>query len=97
MTFRDSELQRVYQFNFDCLQDPDEQQRQICGLLAVYDWFRLIEGQESPRVQEARELLLSAEMRPALRKWYRRCGADMNDAAIELREKLSALAGENFA
>ena len=97
MKFNDTELERVYELNFWALQDSEgEDQRQICGLLAAFDWFRLIEGEQSPRVQEARDLLLSSEMRPALRRWYRRFGDDMNPAAMQLREQFSDLAGERF-
>ena len=74
---------------------PDEQ-RPVCGLLDACQWFGLTEGQYSPRVAEALEHLLSAELRPALRSWYRECSDDMNPAATEFREHLSTLAGERF-
>src|SRR6266571_243335 len=97
MKFNDTEVERVYELNFRAVQDSDgEDQRQICGLFAAFDWFRLIEGEQSPRVREARDLLLSPEMRPALRRWYRRFGNDMNPAAMQLREQFSELAGERF-
>jgi hypothetical protein len=95
--FKDSELERVYHLNFRAMQKlPDEGQRQVCGLLAAFDWFRLIEGEQSARVQEARDLLLTPEMRPALRRWYRRFGDKINPAALELRNQFSELAGEKF-
>ncbi|HSU57614.1 MAG TPA: hypothetical protein VLT36_26465 [Candidatus Dormibacteraeota bacterium] len=97
VNFKDKELERVYELNFRAVKDSEgEDQRQICGLLAAFDWFRLIEGDQSPRVQEARDILLSAEMRPALRRWYRRFGNNMNPAAMELREQFTQLAGERF-
>lgn len=97
VNFKDKELERVYELNFRAVQDPEgEDQRQISGLLSGFHWFRLIEGEDSPRVQEARAILLSPEMRPALRRWYRRWGDDMNPAALELREEFSQLAGERF-
>lgn len=58
--------------------------------------FRLTEGDNSPPASEAIEHLLSPELRPAVRKWYQRFGADMNPAAIEFRDRLSELAGERF-
>jgi hypothetical protein len=96
MTFRDPQLENVYRRNFDVVQDMDDSQRQICGLFAAYDWFRSMEGEHSARVTEARELLLSMEIRSALRHWYRQHGDQMNPAAIEMREHLSHLAGERF-
>jgi hypothetical protein len=95
--FKDTELERVYELNFRAVQNSEgEDQRQICGLLAAFDWFRLIEGEQSRRVQEARDILLSPEMRPALRHWYRRFGDQMNPAAMQLRQQFSDLAGEKF-
>jgi hypothetical protein len=97
LKFKDEELERVYDLNFRAMQNlQDEGQRQVCGLLAAFDWFRLIEGEQSPQVLEAKDLLLSPEMRPALRRWYRRFGNDMNPGALELRAQLSELAGEKF-
>jgi hypothetical protein len=95
--FKDKELERVYELNFPPVRDSEgEDQRQICGLLAGFDWFRRIEGEKSPPAHEARDILLSPEMRPALRRWYRRFGDNMNPAAIELREQFTQLAGERF-
>jgi hypothetical protein len=97
MTFRDPKLEDVYRRNFDAAKSVvDVSQRQIIGLLAAYDLLRRMEGEQSSKVTEARELLLSSEMRPALREWYRRFGNEMNPAAIKLREYLSQLAGEKF-
>jgi hypothetical protein len=73
-----------------------EEQRLVCALLDAYQWFGLTEGEDSPRVVEAMAHLLSAELRPALRSWYRGCGDDMNPAATEFRQRLSRLAGERF-
>jgi hypothetical protein len=74
---------------------PDEQ-RPVCGLLDACQWFGLTDGEDSPRVAEAMKRLLSAELRPALRSWYRSCGDDMNPGATEFRERLSELAGVRF-
>jgi len=73
---------------------PD--QLPVLGLLDAWYWFRVTEGEDSPRAAEAVEHLLSAELRPALRRWYQLHGADMNDNAIEFRDRLSKLAGELF-
>jgi hypothetical protein len=73
-----------------------EEQRQIRALMDAYGWFHLIEGEQSPRVAEAIEHLLSPELRSALRDWYKRAGDDMNPAAMDFRERLSELSGEKF-
>jgi hypothetical protein len=71
--------------------------RPVCGLLDGYHWFSLTDGETSPQACEALRLLLSEELRPAVRQWYQGCGDKMNEAALELRERLSKLAGERFA
>jgi hypothetical protein len=70
--------------------------RPVCGLLDAYDWYGRVEGEGSPQAREALQLLLSEELRPALRAWYQRCGSNMNPAALEFRQQLSRLAGERF-
>ena len=93
LKFNDTEVECVYEPNFRTVQGSDgEDQRQICGLFAALDWFRLIEGDLSPRVREARDLLLWPDMR---RCWYRRFGNDMNPAAMQLRER-SVISQERF-
>jgi hypothetical protein len=74
---------------------PDET-RPVCGLLDGYDWFCRADGAVSPQAREALHLLLSEELRPALRQWYQTCGDKMNPAALEFRQRLSGLAGERF-
>jgi hypothetical protein len=61
-----------------------------------YQYFSIVEGIESPEAREAVQLLLSSELRLALRRWYQRCGNGMNPAALEFRDRLSDLAGERF-
>jgi hypothetical protein len=56
----------------------------------------MLEGAHSPRVHETIDRLLSAEMRPELRRWYQRSGAAMDPAAITFRDHLSRLAGEQL-
>ena len=72
------------------------EERPVFALLDAWHWFHLTEGDTSPGATEAIEHLLSAELRPALRQWYHRCGGNMNPAAVEFRERLSGLAGERF-
>ena len=96
MTFRDAELQKRFERVISTAQHCPPDQLPVCALLDACQWFRLIDGDRSPRSTEAIELLLSPELRPALRDWYRRFGHEMNPFAIEFRDLLSALAGERF-
>ena len=96
MQFQDPEVQRVFQRNAECVQNEDATPRELCGVLAAYDWFRLTDGEQSPRVNSIIEALLSPELRPALRRWYRRWGNGMNENALRFRDRLSKLAGEKF-
>lgn len=68
----------------------------VLGLMDAWHWFRLTEGENSPRAAEAIEHLLSPELRPALRQWYKRWGDGMNEHALSFRNRLSGLAGERF-
>jgi hypothetical protein len=70
--------------------------RPIFELMDAYDFFLIREGQESSRVQEVIRLLLSPELRPALRLWYSDSGDQINQAALEFRTKLSGMAGERL-
>ncbi len=96
MRFRDALLQKRFERVTTSVQGYPPEQLPIWGLLDAWHWFRLIEGEESPRAGEAVELLLSPELRPALRDWYRRVGDQMNPFATEFRNQLSVLAGEEF-
>lgn len=96
MTFRDAQLQKHFERVVSKVQGCPPDQLPVCGLLDAWHWFRLIEGEESARSSEAIELLLSPELRPALRDWYRRFGEKLNPFAIEFRDQLSAIAGEKF-
>jgi hypothetical protein len=62
----------------------------------AWHWFRLTEGENSPRAAEAIEHLLSPELRPALRQWHRRLGDGMNENALSFRDRRSELVGERF-
>lgn len=96
MTFRDAELQKRFEQVISTAQNCPTDQLPVHALLDAWHWFSLLDGEESPRSNEAIELLLSPELRPALRNWYRRCGDDMNPFAIEFRDQLGELAGEQF-
>jgi hypothetical protein len=96
LTFRDAQLQKRCERVISTARDCPPDQLPIHALLDACNWFRLIEGEESPRSAEAIELLLSPELRPALRDWYRRMGDDLNPFADEFREQLSELAGERL-
>ena len=96
MTFRDQTLQgHVERASVVVTGLPDDQLT-VCGLLDSWYWFRVTEGEDSPRAAEAIEHLLSDELRPALRRWYQGHGDDMNENAIDLRDGLSESAGERF-
>jgi hypothetical protein len=96
MTFRDAQLQKRFERVISIAQSCPPDQLPIHALLDAWNWFRLIDGVESPRSSEAIELLLSPELRPALRDWYHRWGDQMNPFAIEFRDHLSEIAGEKF-
>jgi hypothetical protein len=68
----------------------------VYALIATHNWFAMLEGTHSTRVHETIDRLLSAEIRTALRHWYRRSGLEMDSIAIEFRNHLSRLAGERL-
>lgn len=73
---------------------PDEL-RPICALLDAWHWFRLTEGEQSPRVSEAIRHLADPQMRPALKSWYLR-SSNLNVAADEFRRILEQTVGEEL-
>jgi hypothetical protein len=96
MNFSDAQLQRHYDKNLSEASDASEDLRQVRALIAAHDVFRMFEGPHSARVHEAIEHLRSAQMRPKLRQWYQRPGAETDSATIELRDLLSQLTGERL-
>ena len=96
MTFRDPQLKQHCERAAAVMKGCPAEHLPVLGLLDAWYWYCLIEGEESPRVAEAVELLLSPELRPALRQWYQRRGAHMNENANQFRDRLSELAGEKF-
>ncbi|HEY6184268.1 MAG TPA: hypothetical protein VIW67_18625 [Terriglobales bacterium] len=74
---------------------PDEM-RPVFALLDAYDWLRLIDGETALRTNKTFRLLISSELRPALRSWYRRSTGKMNPGAIALHAKLEQAIGERL-
>jgi len=96
VNFRDLQLKQHVERAASVMTGCPVEQLPVLGLLDAWHWFRLTEGEESPRAAEAIEHLLSPELRPALREWYQRWGTDMNENATSFRDRLSKLAGEKF-
>src|SRR5437899_5437396 len=92
VNFTDSQLQKCYERNFAEVADLCVELRQVSALIAAHDLFRLMEGPHSVRVHEVIERLLLPVLRPVLRSWYQRPGADMNSEEVGLRDQLSQLA-----
>jgi len=98
MTFQHPDVEQAYKrvMALHVAGVTDEEQP-VFALMDAYGWFRLIEGEQTAKVQEIISLLLSPELRPGLRSWYRRhATADTNSAFKEFRDHLSELAGETF-
>jgi hypothetical protein len=96
MKFTDPQLQKCYENNFTEGGSFSDELRQIRALIAVYGVFQMFEGTHSSRVHETIEHLLAPELRPGLRRWYQRAGADKDSAGVALRDRLSRLAGEKL-
>ena len=89
-------MQQCYDRNLVEASDASEDLRRVRALIATHDLFRMLEGSHSTRVHETIKHLLSAGLRPGLRRWYQRSGAETDSAAIEFRKQLSQLAGERL-
>lgn len=96
MNFKDTQLQKCYDVQLVAAGETSDELRQVCALIATHDLFMAFEGAHSARVHETIERLLSAPMRPALRRWYQRPGAATDCSTVEFREQLSQLAGERL-
>jgi glucose-6-phosphate dehydrogenase assembly protein OpcA len=94
--FTDSQLQRCYENHFAASPDLEGQEREVSALIASHDLFQMLEGPHSSRTHELVDHLLLPELRPGLRRWYQRADANWDSAAVELRDQLSRLAGEQF-
>lgn len=95
VNFTDTQLQACFESNL-AETDLADDLRQVRALMATHDWFRMLEGGHSQRVQDTIELLLSRELRPDLHRWYRRPGAALDAEGLTLKDQLSRLAGEKL-
>ena len=96
MDFIDPLLQRCYESNFTQAGGFSGELPHVRALIAAHDLFQMLEGPHSARVHETIEHLLLPTLRPVLRSWYQRPGADGDPAAIALRDHLSQLVGEKL-
>jgi len=96
VSFKDTQLQQCYERNLLDARDTFGDLRQVRALIGTHNLFQMLEGSHSTRVHETMEHLLSAQMRPRLRQWYQRSGAETDSATVEFREQLSRLAGERL-
>jgi hypothetical protein len=94
--FRDQQLQQHYDKTVACASGCSTEQFPILALLDAVYQFQLIEGEQSQKVKELLEKLLSPELRPALRAWYQSSGDNINPYALQFRERLNVSAGEKF-
>lgn len=96
LNFSDPEVRKCYEKH---LAEARERSGELCevdALLATHDLFVMLEGPHSERVHEAIEHLLSARMRPQLRRWYEQSAGDLDPAAAGFRQQLNCLAGEQL-
>ena len=91
MNFHDALLQKCYSVNL--VEAGTDDLCQVRALVATYDQFRMLEGRHSAHVHETLEVLLSGELRPALRSWYQRRDSGTDPAAMEIRDELNELTG----
>ena len=96
MNFEDSQLRECYERNLSEMVGCSEGERQVTALIAAHDFFQMLEGPHSARVHQTIDHLLSPELRPGLRDWYRRSKDDMSAAALAFREQLNSLASEKL-
>jgi hypothetical protein len=95
INFDDSQLQQHCEKVVLAITTLPEELRPICALLDAWHWFRLTEGEQSPRVSEAIRHLADPQMRPALKSWYLKT-SNLNVAADEFRRILEQAAGEEL-
>jgi hypothetical protein len=96
MNFTDPLLQKCYESNFTQAGGFSSELSHVRALIAAHDLFQMLEGPHSPRVHETIEHLLLPGLRPVLRIWYQRSGAETNPAVVEFRDRLNQLAGERL-
>jgi hypothetical protein len=96
VNFKDAQLQQCYDRNLVEAGDASRDLCQVHALIATHDLFQMLEGDHSTRVHETIDHLLSTRLRPGLRQWYQRSGAETDSATVEFREQLNQLAGEKL-
>ena len=96
MNFSDPQLEECYARKFTQAADFSGEMRQVCALIAVHDFFQMMEGPHSARVHETIDRLRTPNLRGGLRDWYRYCGVKLTPVEIEFREQLSRLTRENL-
>jgi hypothetical protein len=96
INFTDPQLQTCYDGNLREAGDVAEDLRQVRALMTTYQVFLMFEGPHSSRVHESIQHLLLPELRPGLRRWYQRADAETGPVAVQFRDHLSQLAGENL-
>jgi hypothetical protein len=96
MNFTDPQLQKCYEKHFAEAPEFPGELRQVRALIAAHDLFQMLEGPHSSRVHETIWHLLLPKLRPGLRCWFQRAGADKDFTAVALRDHLSQLAGEKL-
>ena len=96
MSFDDKQLQACFDRNFAEATGASDEMRQIGALFAVHELFHMLEGPHSAKVHETIWRLLLPTLRPSLRAWYQRSGVRLTSTAMELRDRLSQLAGEQL-
>jgi len=96
VTFQDTQLQQYYDLHLGKVANALGELGPVHTLIAAHVWFAMLEGAHSARVHEIIDRLLSAPMRPALRRWYGRSGVEIDSTAVDVRSQLSRLAGERF-
>jgi hypothetical protein len=98
MTFQHPDLEQFYERVMALkVGGLTDEERPVFALMDAYGWFRLIDGDQTATIQEIISLLLSPELRPGLRSWYRRHATTAtNSVFTEFRDRLGKIAGESF-
>ena len=96
MNFRDAQLQKCYDGQLVEAGETSDGLCRVHALIATHNMFQRLEGDHLARVHETVECLLSAELRPELRRWYRRPEVGADRATVEFRDQLSGMVGEQL-
>jgi len=96
MNFSDPQLEECYARKFILASGYSDEVRQVCALIAVHDFFQMMEGPHSARVYETIDHLRSPNLRGGLRDWYQHCGVKLSPPELDFREQLSRLTRENL-